>query len=219
MSGATKTRISESDVDNLVADLASKAVTPIHEADVTGLVADLAGKSPVGHGHVEADIAGLVADLAGKSAVGHGHVEGDVANLVADLAGKAPIGAWTDVAYNAGDFTASGAGGWQVEVGDLPVFSYYTNGKLMQLLLTIQTSSVTAPLGNYLYIKIPNSKTLSRSVFNVIYVSDNGTANCSAIAYGSVGDNKITIQKVPIANWAASVNNTAILLSMTLPIN
>lgn len=53
---------------------------PIAESDVTNLVSDLAGKAPLSHTHVKAD----VTDFA------HTHAQADVTNLVSDLAAKVP---------------------------------------------------------------------------------------------------------------------------------
>jgi len=74
-------------------DIALDGKSPIGhghaETDITNLVNDLAGKAPTSHGHAEADVTGLVNDLAGKSAVGHGHAQADVTGLVDALAAKA----------------------------------------------------------------------------------------------------------------------------------
>jgi len=84
----------ESDITNLVGDLAGKAAS-VHthaESDVTNLVADLAGKAAASHTHPESDITGLTTDLANKSNIGHTHAESDVTGLVADLANKSNVG-------------------------------------------------------------------------------------------------------------------------------
>jgi hypothetical protein len=85
-------QIAESQVTNLVSDLAGKAATShthvkadvtdfahTHpESEVTNLVSDLAGKAATSHTHVKADIT----DFA------HTHPESEVTNLVSDLAAK-----------------------------------------------------------------------------------------------------------------------------------
>lgn len=60
------------------------------ESDITNLVSDLAGKAASSHTHAQADVTNLVSDLAGKAAASHTHAEADVTGLVADLAAKAP---------------------------------------------------------------------------------------------------------------------------------
>jgi hypothetical protein len=81
----------ESDITNLVADLAAKAALSHSHAqsDIVNLVADLAAKAAASHGHAQSDITNLVADLAAKAAASHGHSQSDITNLVADLAAKA----------------------------------------------------------------------------------------------------------------------------------
>lgn len=43
------------------------------ESDVTNLVTDLAGKAALSHTHAQTDVSSLVSDLAGKSDTGHAH--------------------------------------------------------------------------------------------------------------------------------------------------
>jgi hypothetical protein len=66
---------------------------PIAESDVTNLVSDLAGKSAVGHTHIIADVTSLQSTLDGKAPLVHSHAEADITNLVTDLAGKQPLDA------------------------------------------------------------------------------------------------------------------------------
>lgn len=63
------------------------------ESDITNLVTDLAGKALSVHTHAESDVSNLVTDLAGKANVSHTHSESQVTNLVTDLAGKEPANA------------------------------------------------------------------------------------------------------------------------------
>jgi len=93
--GAYSPPVPESDVTNLVSDLASKAASShTHaESDVTSLVSDLAGKAASSHTHAESSVTSLVSDLAGKAASSHTHAESDVTSLVSDLGAKAPLAA------------------------------------------------------------------------------------------------------------------------------
>jgi hypothetical protein len=60
------------------------------ESDITNLVSDLAGKAASVHTHAQSDVTNLVSDLAGKAASSHTHAQSEVTNLVSDLAAKAP---------------------------------------------------------------------------------------------------------------------------------
>jgi hypothetical protein len=80
----------ESDVTNLVSDLAGKApASGIAESAITNLVSDLASKAP-SSGIAESAVTNLTSDLAGKAALSHTHTEAQITNLVTDLALKAP---------------------------------------------------------------------------------------------------------------------------------
>jgi hypothetical protein len=79
----------ESQITNLVSDLASKApAAGIAEGAVTNLVADLASKAPA-TGIAESAITSLVSDLAGKAPTSHTHTEAQVTSLTTDLAARA----------------------------------------------------------------------------------------------------------------------------------
>jgi hypothetical protein len=61
------------------------AATHVHpESDVTNLVTDLAGKAAASHGHAEADVTNLVTDLAGKAAASHSHGGADITSGTLD---------------------------------------------------------------------------------------------------------------------------------------
>lgn len=54
------------------------------QSDVTNLVTDLAGKAPLSHTHAQADVTGLVADLAGKAAASHTHPSSQITDATAN---------------------------------------------------------------------------------------------------------------------------------------
>lgn len=99
--GSDPVQISESQVTNLVTDLAGKEAA---NANIQAHIASTSNphsvtKAQVGLGNVdntadasktfaESQITGLVADLAGKAASSHAHAESDITGLVADLAAK-----------------------------------------------------------------------------------------------------------------------------------
>lgn len=59
--------------------------THVHpESEVTNLVTDLAGKAASTHEHAESDVTGLVADLAGKAAASHAHAGTDITSGTID---------------------------------------------------------------------------------------------------------------------------------------
>jgi hypothetical protein len=91
----------------VVAGVLQTPSASIAQSDVTNLVSDLAGKAASGHNHdaayavlshthAIANVTGLQTALDGKQAAGsyaaasHTHTQGDVTNLTTDLAAKAP---------------------------------------------------------------------------------------------------------------------------------
>jgi hypothetical protein len=94
----------QSDITNLVSDLAAKIATssivnnltsggtavPLSAEQGKTLKTLVDGKAAASHTHPQSDVTNLVSDLAGKAAASHGHAQSDITNLVSDLAGKAP---------------------------------------------------------------------------------------------------------------------------------
>jgi hypothetical protein len=90
------TAIPESQVTNLVTDLAGKAadsaVVHLTGAETVAGVKTFSSAPVVpSAAFPEAAVSGLVADLAGKAASTHTHAESDVTSLVSDLAAKQPL--------------------------------------------------------------------------------------------------------------------------------
>lgn len=76
--GASTSVLTRADADGRYA-----AATHTHaQSDVTNLVSDLAGKAAASHTHVQSDVTGLTAALAGKSDTGHGHAASDITSGV-----------------------------------------------------------------------------------------------------------------------------------------
>lgn len=72
------------------ADVGAAATSHGHaQSDVTNLVTDLAGKAAASHTHAQSDVTGLTSSLAGKASTVHTHVQSDITGLTTDLAAKA----------------------------------------------------------------------------------------------------------------------------------
>lgn len=113
-------------------------------------------------------------------------------------------GFWTQVAYNAGNFTAS-AGAWTVASGDQTTFAYTLVGKTMVVAFSINTSDVTAaPVS--LQIAIPGGVSVARQTIVPIRYEDAGTAG---IGYALVtsGNANILCRKANNAAWTTTAGN------------
>jgi hypothetical protein len=124
------------------------------------------------------------------------------------------IGEWISPAYAAGDYTGSGGMTWTVDLADVLTFEYTVIGKTMIVIFALGTTSVTAPLGTDLQIKIPGSYISAKTaVGGTVRVSDNGSAGELGICVVGAAGTNVLIRKGPLiaaANWTASVNNTTL---------
>lgn len=126
----------------------------------------------------------------------------------------AVLGAWTAVAFNAGNFTGSGTITWTVASGDQSFFTYTIIGKTMIVAFRIATTTV-AGTGTELLITIPASKTVASTgaYWNAVaMVTDNGAAWKPATMYVEAGGTKIRIQNgiETGSNWTAATDATAV---------
>jgi hypothetical protein len=94
------------------------------------------------------------------------------------------MGQWTDVAFNAADFTASGGVGptWTVAVGDLVTFRYRLIGNGMTVQVYIQTSTVGGTAPNELRIKIPGAFSAIGSPAQLVGSQEAGAAQFDVYA-------------------------------------
>ncbi len=87
--GPAGTQAAKGNHGHTPAEVGAASSTHTHtESQVTNLVADLAGKANAVHTHAESDVTNLVSDLAGKAAATHSHAESDVTNLTTDLSNR-----------------------------------------------------------------------------------------------------------------------------------
>lgn len=85
---------------------------------------------------------------------------------------SALMGEWTDVAYNAANFTAS-AGTWTVDSGDQTTYAYTLVGKTMTVAFFISGTDVSSAAS--LRIAIPGGLTAAKAMRNPIQVIDAAT--------------------------------------------
>lgn len=119
-------------------------------------------------------------------------------------------GAFISLAFNAGDFTAGGSMTWTVGSGDVLNYGYSMNHKMMALALSLANTSVGGTLGNELRIAVPAGKTIAKRFDGTVRIVDNGVDQIGA-ARAVAGNTYISIFKVPLANFSASTDATAVL--------
>ena len=114
---------------------------------------------------------------------------------------------WIDVAYSAGNFTAS-AGNWTVGSGDQTTYAYQLDGNKMTVAFEIYTSSVSAAPAT-LNIAIPGGKTAARTMRTALGVAvDAGVLVNTGMIYVAAGGTVINIYKdVAATAWTTTAGD------------
>lgn len=120
------------------------------------------------------------------------------------------LGAWTQVAYNSGNFTASGAMTWTVDSGDQGIYDYTLIGKTMIVVFTISNTDVGGTAGISLQLAVPGGFTAARQAVNPIHITDAGTLSIG-YAVVATGGTVILLRKANNANWTLTTgDNTSV---------
>lgn len=128
-------------------------------------------------------------------------------------------GAWIDIAYAAGNFTAS-AGTWTVDAGDQVGFAYIVRDRSLAVTFNLQTTSVSNA-GVVLNATIPNGYVIGGvGILNpIIRASDAGAASvaafCRIVPTATVLEMRSTTAG---AAFAIAVNNTATIGTCEFPV-
>ncbi len=108
--------------------------------------------------------------------------------------------------YDAADFTASGTMTWTVASGDVGIYQYFLRGRQLYFTIQFDTTSITAPLSNQCRFVIPGDFTTGAAAQGFCFIIDNGTRSIGRWFIGT--STELYIEKVPLANYAGSTNNT-----------
>jgi hypothetical protein len=146
-------------------------------------------------------------------------------NLVAfsDATGKvlkdsglpASIGTWTDVAFSAGNFTASG-GTWTVTSGQQAVFAYSVLAKDLHLLLSLGSTTVTAGT-TALLVKLPGTVTIAKGPIYIPVMLNLAGAWEVGLALLTAGATTVSIYRAGGAAYAAGA--TTVYLDLIIPLS
>ena len=116
---------------------------------------------------------------------------------------------WTTVAFDAAQYTGSGGMTWGVGAADVVTFKYLVLGTTMFVMGVWNTTSVTAPLGTMLKVKIPGGYVAASSARDTNQATDAGTVVASQVRVDA-GSTTIDILRQDGANWAAATNTTTV---------
>ncbi len=125
-------------------------------------------------------------------------------------------GVWTDEPFDAGDFTGSGGMAWTVAEGDVVELAWVIRGKTMTVSFHIQTSTIVAPLGSSLLIRIPNGRASAGSAGASCWLTDNGTPE---IARARTSGTSLSFKHGNGSNFAAQTNTFEIHGQVTFGIS
>lgn len=120
------------------------------------------------------------------------------------------MGVFTDVAFNANDFTAS-AGTWTLAIGDLSTFQWRIIGTSLLINFCFDTTSVTAG-GAFqtLRVQIPGSFVANRLTFAKLgHATDNGVVS-DLLMYVTAGGSVINFARSDGAAFTNAANTTTI---------
>lgn len=129
------------------------------------------------------------------------------------------IGEWTDVAYDAANFTVvSGTGTWTVAAGDQGVYAYTLVGKTLTVIATLDATSVTTTV-LFAGIAVPGGFASAKHVWGIAYLYDNSStvfsvATAQVLAAGTV----IRVFKSDQSTFLASANNTYLRVLIVIPV-
>ncbi len=117
------------------------------------------------------------------------------------------LGAWTDVAFVAGNYTGNNSMTWTLTAPDQEYYKYKKLGKTVIVAFKLATTTVGGTPSTALRIALPFTPT---AVFGAaILVSDNGAA--TVFASGLTSSNLLSVSLVTGSNWSASTNATSMV--------
>lgn len=133
-------------------------------------------------------------------------------------------GAWINVAYSSGDYTASGGVTWTVDSGDVTSAQYLVVGKSVTYSVQLGTTSVSATSTNTLLIKIPNSFSALSTTYGAghLLYSDAGVGFVGGgiiDVNGALFLTNIRLLKKDISNWTIATNTTGVAGTVTFEVS
>jgi hypothetical protein len=116
---------------------------------------------------------------------------------------------WTDVPFDAANFSGTGGQTWTVTSDNVKTFCYIVQGKLMVVSFGIFFSSLSGTPSPELRITIPDGRVASRTMINAMSTRDSTTGDYElGWILASVGKPYLSLFRSDIeANWANGTND------------
>ncbi len=116
---------------------------------------------------------------------------------------------WTDIAFDAGNFTGNNLMTWTVGSGDQTTLAYAIAGDIITLTFALDTTSISGTPSTELRITLPFSS--AGKQFNGTFTySDNGASFALGVMQINAGSSALRLFKPAITDWTASTNNTSV---------
>lgn len=140
----------------------------------------------------------------------------ETAARVAAFAALPYLGAWTQVAYAGGNFTAGSGMTWTVESGDQITYAYKKLDRTMLIMAEIFSSTIAGTPDGALRITVPGGFTIAHSCRNTFVYSNNAGVLSVGMAYAALNATYVALYKTDLSNWAAGTNNNSVYFQMFL---
>ena len=119
---------------------------------------------------------------------------------------------WTDVSFNAANFTGNGGMTWTLTAPDQVAYAYRTHAGEMTVSFSFNQTSVGGVLDTLLQFPVPAGKAATKQVTTAIgLLSDNGTTvpGTMIVSPAINSGRSVVVRRADGAAFAASANNTA----------
>lgn len=128
-------------------------------------------------------------------------------------------GNWIDVAFSAGNFTASGSMTWTVASGDQTLFRYKQRGTMLSLILDLQTTTVGGTPATDLKVTTPFTMATTTTGAHYQGAGRDNNASPELLQLKTTAASAIlTFVRNAGGNWTASTDLTAITANLALDI-
>ena len=130
-----------------------------------------------------------------------------------------PIGIWSQVTYNAGNFSNSGGTSWTVDNADQLVFEWSRAGKTLSVNLVLVNTSVTGAVTGLL-VKIPNGYLANKRAVIPFTYKNGASYGTGAADIDPAGGGYISLllDVGGSVNWTAGANSTNVYLDCSFEV-